>query len=132
MGAEPLPATMPPHSRPYHRAMNRIVLLIALTFAVASLAGMTTAHAHRYVSTPIVVLNHVDSDNVAIPVTVQVQRGEINLGSGIFMPCGPHNAIAATGPVLPDAPEGESPLAQPRTQLALWSGDRLLRPPRAA
>lgn len=132
MAAEPVAATMPPHSGRYHRIMNRIVLLIALTFAIASLAGMTTAHAHRYVSTPIVVLNHVDSDNVAIPVTVQVQRGDIDLGSGIVMPCGSHNAIAATAPVLPVAPEGDAPLVQPGAQPAAWAGDGLLRPPRAA
>jgi hypothetical protein len=124
---------MLPHSRRYHLSMQRLVVLIALVFAVASLAGMTTAHAHRYVSTPIVVLNHVNSDNVAIPVMVHIQRGEIDLGSGIFLPCGPHNAITTTmAPVLPGAPEGDAPLAALHDQLTPWLGERLLRPPRAA
>tara|TARA_R110002020_G_scaffold10801_10_gene41020 strand:- start:1133 stop:1471 length:339 start_codon:yes stop_codon:yes gene_type:complete len=112
--------------------MQRLVLLIALVFSIASLAGMTTAHAHRYISTPIVVLNHVDADNVAIPVIVQIQRGEIDLGSGIFLPCGPHNAIATLAPVLPGAPEGDAPLAVLQARLTPWLGDRLLRPPRPA
>jgi hypothetical protein len=112
--------------------MHRLMTLIALIFAIASLAGMTTAHAHRYVSTPIVVLNHVDSDNVAIPVMVMVQRGEIDLGSGIFLPCGPHNAIATMAPVLPGAPEGEAPIAALHPRLTPWLGEHLLRPPRTA
>ena len=112
--------------------MRRLMTLIALVFAIASLAGMTTAHAHRYVSTPIVVLNHVDSANVAIPVMVHIQRGEIDLGSGIFLPCGPHNAVAALAPVLPGAPEGDAPVAALQAQLTSWAGDHWLRPPRTA
>ena len=123
---------MLPHSRPYHQAMQRFVLLISLIFAIASLAGMTTAHAHRYVSTPIVVLNHVNSDNVAIPVMVQIQRGEIDLGSGIVLPCGPQHAIASLAPVLPEAPEGDAPRSALRSLLIAWHGDQLLRPPRLA
>ena len=93
-----------PQSILYQNPMQRVVALIALIFAFASLAGATTAHAHRYVATPIVVLNHVDENNVSIPVVVQVQRGEIDLGSGIVMPCGPHHAIPVSTPQMPVAP----------------------------
>lgn len=123
---------MLPHSRLYHLVMQRLVLIISLVFAIASLGGMTTAHAHRYISTPIVVLNHVDSDNVAIPVMVQIQRGEIDLGSGIFLPCGSHQAVACMAPALPGAPEGEAPLGALQSRLTPWLGEQLLRPPRLA
>ncbi len=112
--------------------MQRLVALIAIIFAFASLAGATTAHAHRYVSTPIVVLNMVDENNVSIPVTVSIQRGEIDLGSGIVMPCGPHQAIPVAVPGLPPAPaatklRGEMVAAIPHCEEA-----GPLRPPRAA
>ncbi|KKB07994.1 hypothetical protein [Devosia chinhatensis] len=109
--------------------MHRLVALIALIFAFASLAGTTTAHAHRYVSTPIVVLNHVDENNVAIPVVVQIQRGEIDLGSGIVMPCGPHQAIPVTAPLLPLAPECDAPIPQAHATDQRWSNPLPLRPP---
>ncbi|MCS6758224.1 MAG: hypothetical protein MO852_03305 [Candidatus Devosia euplotis] len=104
-GAVAAVATMLPHSRRYHLAMQRFVVLIALVFAIAFLAGMTTAHAHRYFSTPIVVLNHVNSENVA---------------------------IAAIAPVLPSAPKGDASLAALQPRLMPRPGDRLLRPPRTA
>jgi hypothetical protein len=112
--------------------MRRLMTLIVLIFAFASVAGTTIAHAHRYISTPIVVLNHVDENNQSIPVIVDVQRGNIDLGSGIFMPCGPHHAI----------PVGEMPLPACRAQASLmvsvdedapaWSSIRVLRPPKHA
>ncbi len=112
--------------------MQRLVALIALVFAFASLAGATTAHAHRYVSTPIVVLNHVDAENTAIPVLVSVQRGEIDLGSGIVMPCGPHHAIPVEIAGLPQvAPATSLPLVLDADEPAS-SGIDVLRPPRAA
>ena len=109
--------------------MQRLVLVIAILFSFAALAGVTTAHAHRYVSTPIVVLNHVDAENVPIRIMVKVQRGEIDLGSGIVMPCGAHPAIATTVPGLPPAPEAEAP--EPAMCSAQIPGQdaKLLRPP---
>lgn len=121
-----------PQSSRYHEAMQRLIALIALVFAFASLAGTTVAHAHRYVSTPIVVLNMVDENNKSIPVTVTIQRGEIDLGAGIVMPCGPHHAIPVMVPALPQPPTCAAP------ELGLISGDtrwpetELLRPPRSA
>lgn len=112
--------------------MQRFVALIAVIFAFASLAGMTTAHAHRYVSTPIVVLNHVDENNVSIPVIVQVQRGEIDLGAGIIMPCGPHHAIAATPPRIPAAPDCDLPALTLEAAGTEWPEPIPLRPPKAA
>jgi len=111
--------------------MQRLVALIALVFAFASLAGATTAHAHRYVSTPIVVLNHVDAQNVAIPVMVKVQRGEIDLGSGILMPCGPHQAIPVSAPALPAPPCCGRPVAGADAAACPGHAGRLLRPPRS-
>ncbi len=112
--------------------MQRFVALIALVFAFASLAGTTIAHAHRYVATPIVVLNHVDENNVSIPVVVQVQRGEIDLGSGIVMPCGPHHAIPVSLPLIPGAPECEQPAPQIGVVTTPWLEPIPLRPPRSA
>lgn len=112
--------------------MQRLVALIALVFAFASLAGMTTAHAHRYVSTPIVVLNMVDENNVSIPVTVTIQRGEIDLGAGIVMPCGPHHAIPVVVPALPHAPACASPQADVVVGNPTWPEVLPLRPPRSA
>lgn len=109
--------------------MQRLVLSIAILFAFATLAGVTTAHAHRYVATPIVVLNHVDAENVPIHIMVKVQRGEVDLGEGIVMPCGPHHAIAAPPPQLPEAPAGEDPAARACGAFAVWSGTQVLRPP---
>lgn len=112
--------------------MQRLVLSIAILFAFATLAGVTTAHAHRYVATPIVVLNHVDAENVPIRITVKVQRGEIDLGEGIVMPCGSHHAIPALPPQLPPAPEGEDVIERGCDAVAVWSGIQVLRPPIAA
>lgn len=112
--------------------MQRLVTLIAIVFAFAALAGPTTAHAHRYVSTPLVVLNLVDEQNVSIPVMVTVQKGEVDLGSGIVMPCGSHHAI----PLTEQPRLGPSPAAEPVaciTGLAwLWENEQVLRPPKAA
>lgn len=109
--------------------MQRLVLSIAILFAFAALAGATTAHAHRYVATPIVVLNHVDAENVPIRIMVKVQRGEIDLGEGIVMPCGSHHAIPAVPPQMPVAPEGEEPPALQCAQSPVWPGAPELRPP---
>jgi len=112
--------------------MQRVMALIALIFAFASLAGTTVAHAHRYVSMPIVVLNHVDANNVSIPVFVQVQRGEIDLGKGIIMPCGPHQAIPVLAPQMPPAPACEVPVALLDAAPPAWRETIPLRPPKAA
>lgn len=112
--------------------MQRVMALIALIFAFASLAGTTVAHAHRYVSMPIVVLNHVDANNVSIPVFVQVQRGEIDLGKGIIMPCGPHQAIPVFAPQVPAAPACEVPTTMLAAAPPLWPEVIPLRPPKSA
>lgn len=112
--------------------MRRFVALIVLIFAFASLAGMTTAHAHRYISTPIVVLNHVDANNQSIPVIVAVQRGEIDLGSGIMLPCGPHHAIPVTITAMPSCPAQASLTPVLDRQLPDWIAPGLRRPPRQA
>lgn len=125
-------AKMLPQSLPYHHLMRRFMVLLALVFAFASLAGMTTAHAHRYVSTPIVVLNHVDEANRSIPVIVAVQRGQIDLGSGILMPCGAHHGIPVTVAPLPVRPAGTTARTIVPARMAEWSTTRLLRPPIAA
>lgn len=109
--------------------MQRLVLFIAILFAFSATAGMTTGHAHRYVATPIVVLNHVDTDNQPIRVTVAVQHGEIDLGEGIVMPCGSHLAIAATPPILPAAPEVEETHFAPTSSLDAWKDGSAFRPP---
>lgn len=84
--------------------MRRLLALIAVLFTFAAVMGATVAHAHRYVSTPIVVLNHVDEQNRSIPVVVHIQRGQIDLGAGLIMPCGSHHAIGITLPSLPTPP----------------------------
>lgn len=112
--------------------MHRLVALIVLIFAFASLAGMTTAHAHRYHSAPMVVLNHVDANNQSIPVIVAVQRGEIDLGSGIVMPCGSHNGIPVTATPLPICPPEASPVPSADDELADWVETSPLRPPKQA
>ncbi|WIY53241.1 hypothetical protein O9Z70_01470 [Devosia sp. YIM 151766] len=123
---------MLPQSAAYQDHMQRFVALIAIIFAFASLAGTTTAHAHRYFSMPIVVLNHVDQNNVSIPVFVQVQRGEIDLGSGIVMPCGPHHAIPVRAPQLPAGPDCDHPVTVLGAAEPLWAGQIPLRPPKPA
>lgn len=120
---------MLPQSLSYHGAMRRFVLLLTMIFAFASLAGAATAHAHRYISTPIVVLNHVDAQNKSIPVIVAVQRGQIDLGAGILMPCGSHPGIEVTLPPLPICRPAASAHSQPVAQVPHWSTTRLLRPP---
>jgi hypothetical protein len=112
--------------------MQRIGRLIAILFAFASLAGVTTAHAHRYVATPIVVLNHVDAENVPIRMMVKVQRGDVDLGEGIIMPCGSHYAIHALPPQVPMAPEGEDRPETYCAQSPIWRGAPELRPPIAS
>lgn len=112
--------------------MQRLALVIAILLAFASLAGTTLAHAHRYVSTPIVVLNHVDSDNRSIPVVVELQRGEIDLGAGIMLPCGSHQAIPVSVTQVPLCPP--ETVVQPLldTRMPDWPVTRQLRPPRQA
>jgi len=112
--------------------MRRLMVLIVSLFAVAAIMGGTVAHAHRYVATPIVVLNHVDAQNQSIPVVVQIQRGQIDLGAGLVMPCGPHHAIMATGPTLPPFNDRAGP--EVRSPVAERGGPErgLLRPPIAA
>lgn len=121
-----------PQSLFYQGDMQRLVALIAVIFAFASLAGTTTAHAHRYVSTPIVVLNHVDANNVSIPVMVVIQHGEIDLGAGIVMPCGPHNAIPIVAPQIPAAPQCDAPVAMLDGMEPLRTIHLPLRPPKSA
>lgn len=111
--------------------MQRLVLFIAVLFAFASLAGATTAHAHRFVATPMVVLNHVDAENVPIRIMVKVQRGDIDLGEGIIMPCGSHQAIPALPPEVPAAPDGEDRHETGCGQLPVWLGAPELRPPKS-
>lgn len=112
--------------------MQRLVALIAVIFAFAAVAGTTTAHAHRYVSTPLVVLNLVDADNVSIPVMVSVQKGEIDLGSGIVMPCGSHHAIPVAQEPSPATRTHAIPEPHHLSVAPQWSSIRLLRPPRLA
>ncbi|MBD8066279.1 hypothetical protein IC608_12440 [Devosia sp. PTR5] len=112
--------------------MQRIIGLIAILFAFASLVGPALAHAHRYESTPIVVLNHVDAANVSRPVIVTVQKGNIDLGSGIIMPCGPYFAIPVEVFEFPAAQE--RPFFERAVDAVALDGPKpsLLRPPRAA
>jgi hypothetical protein len=112
--------------------MRRLISLVVLIFAFASVAGATTAHAHRYVSTPIVVLNHVDENNQSLPVIVVVQRGEIDLGSGIMLPCGGHHAIPVSVTQLPVRLPEACMLHSVDEAAAEWDSPRLLRPPRHA
>lgn len=112
--------------------MRRFVTLIAVLFTFAAIMGGTVAHAHRYVSTPIVVLNLVDAENQSIPVVVQIQRGQIDLGAGLVMPCGPHHAIVATGPDLPAPPERAMPESVLVPAGTASPGQCLLRPPISA
>ncbi len=114
----------------YQQDMRRLVALIIVIFAFAAVAGATTAHAHRYVSTPIVVLNHVDALNQPIPVVVHVQRGQIDLGTGITMPCGHHQAIPTSLPGVP--PTMPDPRLWPEltAQAPIWTEPVPLRPPR--
>lgn len=90
--------------------MKRLLVIIAALFTFANMAGGVLAHSHRYVvehAHPIVVLNHVDEDNRAIPVVVKIQPcGHIDLGNGLILSCGSHFAIAPEVPQLPRA-EGE-------------------------
>jgi len=109
--------------------MQRLALLIAILLAFSATAGMTTGHAHRYVSTPIVVLNYVDAENQPIRVTVQVQLGEIDLGQGIIMPCGSHLAIAPVVPALPAVPANQTTAPSLVKILTTWEGSIFLRPP---
>lgn len=109
--------------------MRRLVALLVMIFAFAAIAGATTAHAHRYVSTPIVVLNLVDGNNQSIPVLVSVQRGEIDLGSGIMLPCGPHHGIPVPFAQLPVCRSEASVLPAIASIEPDWHGGQVLRPP---
>lgn len=109
--------------------MRRLVVLIVIVFAFASVAGMTTAHAHRYISTPIVVLNLVDGNNQSIPVMVSVKHGEIDLGSGIMLPCGAHQGIPVAVDQLGACPPPSTvPLGADEAR-PYWPTSDLLRPP---
>ena len=123
---------MLPQSAPYQMLMRRLVAVIAVLFTFAAVMGATVAHAHRYVSTPIVVLNHVDDENRPIPVVVEIQRGQIDLGAGIVMPCGGHHAIGVSLPILPPAPVCSAPEATLATIWIARPGTLPLRPPIAA
>ncbi|MBF0679582.1 MAG: hypothetical protein IR164_11670 [Devosia sp.] len=112
--------------------MQRLVALIAVVFAFATVAGSTTAYAHRYISTPIVVLNMVDAENVSIPVTVTVQRGEVDLGSGIILPFGSLYAITVDAQIALIPAGRDAPTAVHLAHGPYSTADRLLRPPRAA
>jgi len=123
---------MLPQSAPYQRLMRHFVVFIAVLLALASVLGATTANAHRYVATPIVVLNHVDADNKPIPVVVQIQRGQIDLGAGLMLPCGSHHAIEASAPQLPGAVMTMVPETKLDTAQADWPAILPLRPPKSA
>ena len=112
--------------------MQRFALFIAILLAFSATAGLTVGHAHRYVSTPILVLNHVNAENQPIPVMVHVQRGEIDLGAGILMPCGSHYGVAVTAPCLPPAPDKEDIAVVLAKPAAASPSTKLLRPPIAA
>ena len=112
--------------------MRRFVALIVVLFTFASVMGGTVAHAHRYVSTPIVVLNHVDADNQSIPVVVVIQRGEIDLGAGIVMPCGFHPGIAVIGDASIAPSDCSRPEAVALPALVSWLAKQQLRPPISA
>jgi hypothetical protein len=112
-----------------HGGMSRLIAIIVAIFAFAAIAGAATAHAHRYVSTPIVVLNLVDSSNQSIPVMVSVQRGEIDLGSGITMPCGPHHGIPVSISPLPVCPTDARAWPGLDSMAPRGQGSPLLRPP---
>ncbi|WP_375598768.1 hypothetical protein [Devosia sp. Naph2] len=125
------PAPMLPQSAPYHRSMRHFVVFIAVLLGLASVLGATTANAHRYVATPIVVLNHVDADNKPIPVVVQVQRGQIDLGAGLMLPCGSHPAIEVSAPQLTAPPPARSPVLAPCRVAPDWQSILPLRPPKS-
>lgn len=114
--------------------MKRLLVVIAMLFTFANMAGSVLAHSHRYVvdhAHPIVVLNHVDADNRPIPVVVKIQPcGHIDLGDGLVLPCGAHSAIAPEVPQLPNY-EGED-FHQAVVYATKPTGVRLsiLRPPR--
>lgn len=110
--------------------MRRLFTLIALLFAFAAVAGATTAHAHRYISTPMAVLNLVDENNQSIPVIVHVQRGEIDLGSGIMMPCGAHPGIPVAVAQMPVCPTAGGVKPGLDEAAADWVGTSPLRPPK--
>jgi hypothetical protein len=112
--------------------MRRFVALIAVLFTFAAVMGATVAHAHRYVATPIVVLNHVDAQNQSIPIVVEIQRGQIDLGAGIMMPCGPYHAIGIVVPALPVAPDCAAPEGEVQAIRPARSPNQLLRPPISA
>lgn len=109
--------------------MRRLVAVIAVLFAFAAVMGGTVAHAHRYIATPIVVLNLVDEDNQSIPVVVQVQRGQIDLGAGIVMPCGPHHAIGTSATTLAEPTPTAAPKPEAASCIIAWPVSQLLRPP---
>ncbi|MBJ7577390.1 MULTISPECIES: hypothetical protein [unclassified Devosia] len=114
--------------------MKRLLVLIAMLFTFANMAGSVLAHSHRYVvdvAQPLVVLNHVDEDNRPIPVVVKIQPcGHIDLGNGLVLSCGSHLAIAPDVPQLPKT-EGEDHHVLMVDETAP-AGTRLsiLRPPR--
>src|SRR5688500_6486733 len=112
--------------------MQRLSAILALAFAFAALAGVSTAHAHRFVSTPIVVLNLVDAQNQSIPVVVKVQRGQIGLGAGIVMPCAPYHALEVAAPKLRAPPSMDLPETEPALTLAGCLPGIPMRPPISA
>ena len=123
---------MLPQSAAYQRCMRHFVVFIAILLGLASVLGATTANAHRYVSTPIVVLNHVDADNKPIPVVVQVQRGQIDLGAGLMLPCGSHHAIEVCALQLSGITTVSVPKPDLQQVFADWPTVLPLRPPKSA
>lgn len=115
--------------------MQRFVALVGLVFAFASLFGVSLAHAHRFQSLPVeplIVLNHVDAHNVPIPVYVKVQKFNIDLGSGLVMPCGQQVGVTPSVPALPLPPAGDRPAATADAARPDWEQAPGRRPPRAA
>lgn len=115
--------------------MQRVAVFFGLVFAFASLFGVSLAHAHRYQSLPVeplVVLNHVDANNVSIPVYVKIQQFNIDLGSGLVMPCGWQSAVTPSVPALPVPPKAHRPSADLVAARPHWPQVPDRRPPRAA
>lgn len=115
--------------------MKRLLVLIAMLFAYANVAGGVLAHSHRYIvdaADPIVVLNHVDEHNRAIPVVVKIQPcGHIDLGNGLVLSCGSHFAIAPNVPQLPRVEAEHEHLMMVDATDPTEVPSSILRPPRS-
>lgn len=114
--------------------MQRVAAIVGIIFVLASLFGVSLAHAHRFQSLPVeplIVLNHVDANNVPIPVFVKVQKFNIDLGSGLVMPCGQQVGVTPSVPDLPLPPASGCPSADIGAAQPQWPQEPGWRPPRA-